>query len=94
MAGGGAGGVCVMVVVPTFAAGEQRDQPVIAAIVFRLIAAIAEDMGEGIYRPADVPDADRPQDAAPDEPAQAELQARCGGPRKKVSCGKASYKIE
>ena len=46
-----ADGMCVVVVVPAFAAGEQGNPPVVAGIVSRLKAATAPQVGRRIHQP-------------------------------------------
>ena len=46
-----ADGVSVVVVVPTFAAGEQSDPPVVAGVVLGLEAALAPEVGGGVDEP-------------------------------------------
>ena len=68
----------VVIVVPAFAVGEHCDQPVVAAVIGRVVCACAPDMGQRIHRPGDVPDNNRAQEHAPDQ--QAEAQLHTAGP--------------
>ena len=66
-------GIMMMVVVPSFAHGEQCDEPVVAAVIIGLVVRISEQMRERVDRPGDVPDSDGPDENPPDEKARAEL---------------------
>ena len=67
-------GIGVMVVVPAFAGGKERDQRVVAAYVGRRVVAVAPEMRNGIDRPRNVPRDHRAQRSAPDKKAQSELR--------------------
>ena len=67
-------GIGVMIIVPALAAGEERDQSVIAAVVGSPVVAITPDMGDRIDRPGGMPNDDGPQRRTPDKQTLPELQ--------------------
>src|SRR5215467_959186 len=67
----------VVVVVPTVAEDEQRDDEIVAALIWRRIAPEPEAMTDGICRPDRMVDPDRTEDAAPND----ELPAAGAGGR-------------
>jgi len=69
----GGRGIFVMVVVPTFANGEQGHQPIVAAVFACFVISVPKHMTEGIDRPSDVPYGDDTQVYAPDDHAQGDL---------------------
>ena len=62
-----------MVVVPALAVGQQPDPPEIAAVVGRVVVAIAPDMRGRIDRPGDVHDPNQPQKHAVDQKRKPDL---------------------
>jgi len=48
--------VGVMVVVPAFAGGHDADQPVVPALITRLVGLIPPKMRQRVDRPGDVPE--------------------------------------
>jgi hypothetical protein len=72
----------MVVVVPALAVREQGDDPVVAAVVGRLVVAVAPDMGDRVDRPGAVKHDDRAHEHSPDEQAGGELAGagqRAGG---------------
>src|SRR5205814_1240934 len=57
-----ADGMGVVVVVPAFAAGEQRDPPAITGVVLGLEAAVAPEMSGGVHQPGGVETDGDPQE--------------------------------
>src|SRR5579863_8802113 len=64
----------MMVVVPALAAGQERNPPIVPAVIAGIVVLIAEHMGEGVHAPADVPDDDGADYDAPQPDAGGELQ--------------------
>src|SRR5579871_3519916 len=62
-----------MVVVPSFAAGHDRDPHIVPAVIAGIVILIAEQMRERVHAPADVPDDDGTDSDAPQPDAGCEL---------------------
>src|SRR5437879_912780 len=69
-----------MVVMPAFPVTDQSHEPVVAAIVVRVKAAIAPEMRDRVDRPGNVPDRHRTHEHAPNQPAETELHGAPQGP--------------
>ena len=69
----------MVVVVPTFAIGQQSEQPVVRAIFAGFVIPLSPNMGGGIDGPSDMPGPDRTHDNAPHEPLRTILQCSCPG---------------
>lgn len=67
--------VGVMIVVPTFAVGNQSDEPIVATVVFGLVVSIAPNVSHRIDAPSDVPIENRSDEHSPDEQTRSELNA-------------------
>src|SRR2546423_14933736 len=65
------GGARVMVVVPAFAERQQTEPPHVAAFVARLVGAATPDVADAVDAPCQMPQAERPQDRAPEHAAPA-----------------------
>ena len=61
-----------MIVVPTFASGHQRHQPIILAVLFGFVIAIAKHVRQTVDAPSDVPNDDSAQKYAPNQDARSE----------------------
>ncbi len=72
----GAGRVVVMVVVPALAHRHEPHEPVVAAVFAGLVVAVAEEVGERVDAPGDVPDHHRADEDAPHQPAGGQLPGR------------------
>ena len=68
-----------MVIVPTFAARDEPNDRIVAAVVGRRVVSVAPDMGDRIYRPRSVPDDYRSERAAPDHETSTELSSQGRG---------------
>ena len=64
----------MMVVVPSFAVGEEPDDQVVAAGVVGIEVAVAPEVRDRVHRPGDVPHHDGANEHAPDQQAEAELK--------------------
>lgn len=62
-----------MIVMPALAGGDIADKEIVAAVVGRVVAAIAPQMRDRIHRPGRMPHRDGAQRPAPHEQAGAEL---------------------
>ena len=91
----GGDGVGVVVVVPAFAAGEQRNPPIVARVVASIKAAAAPKMGGGVDQPGGVQAERDAQKASPKqhsygafpsagEPSEAEEERAADGDRHPV----------
>ena len=63
----------MMVIVPALAVAEQTNEDIVTTGIRGLVISVAPKVGDGIDRPADVPDEDRPNKYAPDEYAKPKL---------------------
>ena len=59
--------VVVMIVVPSFAEGDQRDEQVVTAVVLGVKAALPKNVRQGIYRESAVIQHHRADEESPDE---------------------------
>ena len=84
----GAGGEGVMVVVPAFAEGEDRDDRVVDAVVGAFEGLGAPDVADGVDAPSHVLEQANAGDAAPDQ-ARDRSPANCDGtsPRRRLGSG-------
>src|ERR1035438_3404132 len=69
------GGMGVMVVVPSFAAGEESDPPGVAGVVLGVETAGTVEVGGGVDEPGCVKAKRHAQEDAPEEEADADLDA-------------------
>ncbi len=74
-----ADGVGVVVVVPAFAAGEERDPPGVAGVVFGLEAARADEVGGGVDQPGGVQADDDAEEGSPEHHGEAADDGVAGG---------------
>src|SRR5688572_18452498 len=65
----------MVIVVPAFAVGQQRDPPVIAALVRRLIVAVAPHVAGRIYEPRAVQYEHQPNEHPPDHERPTEIRS-------------------
>ena len=69
----------MMIVVPAFPVGQQGDEPVVPAVLIRLVVPIAPAVCYRVDGPGDVPDEYRADDDSPDENTQTKMQGRFAG---------------
>src|SRR5262249_11141878 len=70
--------VGVVVVVPALAVGDERNEPVVAAVLSGVVRLVSEQVAEGVHAPGDVPDQHSTDNDAPDDNGGGEL-GRGGG---------------
>ena len=61
-----------MIVVPTFASGYQRYQPIILTVLLGVVIAISKHVRQTVDAPGDMPDDDSAQKYAPNQDACSE----------------------
>jgi hypothetical protein len=75
-----ADGVSMVVVVPAFPAGEERDPPVVAGVVLGLEAALAPEVGRGVDQPGGVKAESDAEEGSPEDHADCakdDVSCRC-----------------
>ena len=71
----GADLVGVMIVVPTFATGKDRNEPIVAAVVAGLVVPISPPVRRRINGPGRMPNFDRADKHSPNQDAAAKLNS-------------------
>src|SRR4051812_22129852 len=74
MSVGSGSGIGVVVVVPAFAVRGKRDEPVVTAVLARIVVAVAPKVSGGVHSPGDVPGVNRVINDSPEQPLQGELK--------------------
>ena len=64
----------MVIVVPTFAGGHKRNQPIVAAVLIGLVILIAKQVRQTIHAPRDVPHQDGANKHTPHHHACGEIQ--------------------
>lgn len=75
----GADGVGVVVVVPSFAAGEQGDPPGVARVIFSFEAARTEEVGSGVDQPGGVQAEGDAEECSPENHGDCSVNDVAGG---------------
>lgn len=61
-----------MIVMPSLSSRDQRNEPIVAAVLSSFVAAIAKEMGETVDAPCDVPYENGSDENAPQRDARCE----------------------
>lgn len=89
-----------MIVVPAFASGHQRHEPIVLAVLFGVVIAISKHVRQAVDAPSDVPNDDGAQKYAPNQDACSkercarDIRPRQGNCKSRANIDRALRQVE